>query len=408
MVRRGPPSAGACARRALCGFTLAEMLIAATLGALLLVGTASSAGMFGTQVQALKDEVDDSKERALSSIAQDIRYGWSAETPSTRELRIFDSAGRLTIYKVIQGEIQVTRPDGSTGTLVDNLVSASFASETATRYREDTPLSRGSTVWSASAPTGAVDKATLLEPGEKLALGFTLGSNATFGYSLATGVQEQLLTATLETLSLDIGSIFAKSGTLYVDLFRARSPDDARPVGSSLGQVSFNAKGFAKAKAYVWDTKKLKEMPIPKGKAWGWWKLNGDYELIVKPPTKSTKLDIAAFNAKVQPGYAYTLVLQVAGDAGIALRSYTIAQADGSGVATAPSSGAWSESALALTRSMEGISTVTQASAKSVVERVRISLTGKDNDIVSGYASLSSQNMIPESWLGSVTGEVAP
>ncbi|MHC4845906.1 MAG: hypothetical protein ACYTCU_07070, partial [Planctomycetota bacterium] len=311
-------------------------------------------------------------------------------------------------YQVTEGQIVVTRPDGSAGVLVDNLKAASFASETGTRYREDTPLSRGSTVWSANAPSGAPEQATLLEPGDKLALGFTAGSKAPFGYSLSTGIEEQLLNATLQTLTVEVGSVFAKSGTLYVDLYRARAPGDARPVGSSLGQVSFNTKGFPKAKAYVWDTKKLKEMPVPMGQAWGWWKLNDDYELIVKPPTGSTKLDIAAFGATVRPGYAYTLVLQVAGDAGLAFRTYELAQADDSGVAFAPSSGVWSESPLALTRSLEGVSTVTQASAKAVVERVKISLTGQDDKTVSGYASLSSQSMIRESWLGSAPGEVAP
>ena len=83
-ARRAPSGAVA---RGLRGFTLAEMLIASTLGAILLVGTAGSAGLFGQQVQALKQEVDDSKERALSSIAEEVRYAWAAETPSTRVLR---------------------------------------------------------------------------------------------------------------------------------------------------------------------------------------------------------------------------------------------------------------------------------------------------------------------------------
>jgi len=407
-ARRAPPANADGSRRAACGFTLAEVLIAAILGALLLVGTATGAGLFGRQVQVLKEEVDDSKERALSAISQDLRYGWSAETPSNRLLKIYDSSGRLTTYQVTNGEILVTRPNGSTGVLIDDLRTAGFTSESATRYREGAPLSRGSTVWSSVTPTGAVAQTTVLGPGDRLALGFTAGSKAPVGQSLVNGIEEQLLEATLETLSLDVGSIVATNGTLYVDLYRARSPGDARPVGSSIGQVSFNTKGFRKVNAYVWDSKKKKMMPMPKGESWGWWDLNGDYQLFVDAPTESANLNIAPFNAKIRPGFAYTLVLQVAGEVGLAFRTYNLMVADGSGVARVVSGGSWSEAPLALTSSLAGISTVTQATETQVVQRVRISLVGQDEKTVSGYASLSSQSMIDESWLGSVPGEVAP
>jgi hypothetical protein len=255
---------------------------------------------------------------------------------------------------------------------------------------------------------GSVKGSLLLEPGDKIALGFTARSLAPVGKSSVPGITEQLIDASLDTFQLEVGSITKAPGTLYADLFRARSPDDGRPTGASLGQVSFKTKGFKTVKAYVYNSKKKKKMPLPKGKAWGWWKGNKDYELIVSPPKKSTKLNIAPLKAKIQPGYSYTLVLQVAGGTGLSIGSSTIPDADGSGVARAVSGSGWSESALALNRSLEGVATVTQASAKTVVERVKITIQGTDKKKITGYASIASQAMIDESWLGAVAGEVAP
>lgn len=130
------------APRATAGFTLVEMLLAATLGAGLIVGTATSAGMFGRQVEVIREQLDDSKERALSAIGAELRYSWSAETPTNRWLDLYD-------------------PDGSTGVLIEGLRTANFNSDTITRYREGKPVSHGAAIFGANAPSGAVGFATM-------------------------------------------------------------------------------------------------------------------------------------------------------------------------------------------------------------------------------------------------------
>ncbi len=71
---------------------------------------------------------------------------------------------------------------------------------------------------------------------------------------------------------------------------------------------------------------------MPKGVAWGWWKKHANYVLVATPPATPVNLDVSAFNAKLTPGYAYTVTLSPSGS-GVAVASYATLSASKSAVA---------------------------------------------------------------------------
>jgi prepilin-type N-terminal cleavage/methylation domain-containing protein len=408
--RRLPPGAARCsAARWQRGFTLAEILLAATLGSLLLVATATTAGMFGSQLGYVKQEQDADLEEALTAIADDVRYAWWAEVPDSATLTLADPDGNTTSYYFRKDKLVVVRADGEQGYLLEGLQGGSFSAETIARYREGKPDTRGGTVWSASLPPAAVPAATVLELNDKLCLGLTPTSPAPLGKSLVAGITEQLVDATPTSLTLPIAAISPVLGVLQVELYRARAPNDGRPEGSSLGSATMNLSALPVATSYIWNTKTKKKVKVPKGASWGWWKKNKSYQLIVSAPTTAVSVDLGALKQKIEPGVSYTLQLQVTGllAGGIAIASAPAASANNSGVALqVGAAGTPAETALAVARSVSGNATITKALASTVVNRVQISLVGTDGVEVNGSVTLTGQGMADDAWLGVIPGEI--
>ncbi|HTE05619.1 MAG TPA: prepilin-type N-terminal cleavage/methylation domain-containing protein, partial [Planctomycetota bacterium] len=153
------------------GFTLVEVMVAATLGALLLTATASMAGMFGSQLKELDGTQDASLEETLTSLSDEVRYAWWAQVPDSASLTLSDPQGRATRYQFRAGNLLVVRPDGQQGFLLQGLQGGSFSAETVTRYREGSTRVRGGTFWSRTLPVGTTPGATVLEANGKLGIG---------------------------------------------------------------------------------------------------------------------------------------------------------------------------------------------------------------------------------------------
>ncbi len=396
-------------RRGVGAFTLPEILLAATMGALLLIATAGSVGMFGKQLTYIKAKTDTSLESTLTTLSDDIRYAWWADASNPRQLVLADPSGSQTTYGQVNTTLTVKRPDGASGVVLDDVKSVTFTPQTVTRYREATPVTRNGQFWGATAPGGAVVQAKVVEPGDALALGFTPGSpSPTAGTT--PGVQEQLLSSTLSTFSLTVASISTVApilGTVTVNLYRARSPNDARPEGASLGSVSVSMLSLPVTAAYAWNTKTKKKVNVPKGVAWGWWKSKANQTIVVTAPTVGVPIDLSALSALVRPGYAYTLVVGTT-ISGAAVAAYPIGSATQSGVAFQPSGGAYAGQALSVVRSLSGVMTSTRSTGTAVTNRVLIDIVRNDGSEISGSTMLIGQGMADDTWLGVIPGELGP
>lgn len=389
------------------GFTLTELLLAASLGALLLIATAMSAGMFGQQLTEAEAKTHNGLHAALSTVTDDLRYAWWADVPGPRMLTICDPSGNKTLYQFSTDRLVVTRPDGSTGTIIDNLKSASFSADTVTRFREAAPVSRAATFWSASAPVGVV-QAAVLDVGQSLALGFTPTSPAPVGGNPTPGVQEQMTDATPDTLSLPIGAVTPLTGgaKLTIALYRARAPNDARPEGAALASTVVNVNALPSLVTNVLNSKTGKVINVPKGAAWGWWKKQANAVLTVTPPAATLNIDVSSFKAKVTPGNCYTLTLTPSGS-GVALASYATASASKSGVALDTGAG-YTVQALAVARSLAGTVTLTRSTATATASRVLVTLVDLDGNQSSGSAAVIGQSLTEDAWLGVLPGETGP
>jgi prepilin-type N-terminal cleavage/methylation domain-containing protein len=390
------------------GFTLVELLIAAALGALLLLATAAGTGLFGAQLGQLEQDADDELHRALAGITDDVRYAWWAQVPSSRQLILADPDGDETIYEFSGDQLLVTRPGGEHGVLLDGLLSASFSAESVTRYREDDPQQRNGAFWSETAPVAGTPQATVLDAGQRLALGFTIDSGDALGLSQVPEVEGQLLQATLVSLSLPVASIapVAAGGTLQVSLYRARSPHDARPEGAALASTTVVLGALPVATSWVQNKTTRLRMAAPGGAAWGWWKVFGALELKVSAPAATVTLDVTSLSAQLQPGRALTLVLQPSGS-GVAVTSYVAASSVKSGVALDTGAG-YAAAALDVPRSLSGQVTQTRTAATPVVRRLLVTLVDADGNELTGSATVLGQGLADDAWLGVIPGETDP
>ncbi len=390
------------------GFTLVELLVAAALGALLLVATAAGTGVFGAQLGQLEQDANDELHAALAGITDDVRYAWWAQVPSTRQLILCDPDGDETVYQFSGDQLLVTRPDGEHGVLLSGLKSGSFSAESATRYREDDPLQRNGAFWSESAPVAGTAQATVLDAGQRLALGFTVDSGDPLGLGQVPEVEEQLLQTTLVTLSLPVASIapVSAAGTLQVSLYRARSPHDARPEGAALASTTVVLGALPSATAWVQNKVTRLRMSAPSGATWGWWTSFATLELKVAAPAATVALDVTGLSAELQPGRAMTLVLQPSGS-GVALASYAAASSVKSGVALDTGAG-YVAQALDVPRSLSGQVTLTRTAATPVVRRLLVTLVDEDGNELSGSATVLGQGLADDAWLGVVPGETDP
>lgn len=409
-----------------CGFTLVELMVAATLGALLLVATASSAGMFGRQMEYLTDEGDSQLDVALATIAEEARFAWWASSDNPRKLVLSDSTGAQTTYAFDNGVLSVTQPDGTKGTLATDLKTVSFTIESTSRLREAAPSTRASNLFTNAPPAGVLPEALVFEPGVDIALGFMVDSPAAGVFQKLPGVTEQVVHGTPSVINLLLAGVPPTLGTLTIDLHRARAPGDARPDGPSLGQVTVAAAALPLASVTITggdddggssgssSKGKKKGTDKGKGKKLGHFKTKGsggddddDDDSEVVPPTLSVPIDIAPLATQLLPGTAYTFVLRKTGIGALTLAGYPVASAQGSGLAVDDDSG-FAEQPWEASWSIDGLATATQTSKTDVASRVVISLTPNAGPVRSATSMLLGQSMAEDPWLGAVPGETAP
>src|SRR5262249_30577523 len=249
-----------------------------------------------------------SPEEAMSLMTDMARYGWTVDKPSASQLDVVDALGETTSFKLVDDALKITRPSGLTGDLLKGVASLSISPDYMRRLRDGTPTDANNTWWQVAGTSTAPLQ---LESGLPVGLGFVLHSAVADSYDKVAGVPEVTEFASLDkltislayvgsipsdpnpsvsggnpggkkviichvppgnpatppTLSVSVNALDAHlaHGDLLgecqppadsqpfpqvtVQLFEARAPDDARPVGSPLGSMTLTGQALPMANA---------------------------------------------------------------------------------------------------------------------------------------------------------------
>ncbi len=390
------------------GFTLIELMLAATLSAMLVLALAQTFSGFGRQLEVLREqEVDRQMDAAAAELAHQVRRAWVVSEPSEDELLVVDAYGNPTRYWLDGSNLRVRRPSGAEGTLIEDVKGFAIHAVTTQRLRPATDVDDHATWWESTAtPTTTLG----VEDGLPIALGFTLPSEAPVAMQSISGIDERAVGASLDRMLLSLafapavvevddgaqlahgdvlGSCTAPppprpdapplpdpwSSTLSVELHEARAPDDGRPYGAALGSVEFPVSALPGGR-WTWvplsslgpghtavchyppgqpsDMHTLgvptAELPahLAHGDVLGAC-LDGAASpstevLVFSVPAAEVPLDLAPLSRLVVPGRAYTLVLSVQGRGTALLGGSPARAAATSGVAAGNSGGSVFES----------------------------------------------------------------
>lgn len=408
------------------GFTLLELLLAATLSAVLMTAASAGLSMFSAATSIARAETDTRLDETATHMLGAVRDAWWADVPGANELVVSDPFGALTSFEFDDGALSVTRPSGATGVLLDGVAQVTFEAQGQQRFRDDAPVTVAGSWFTAGEPLGTPVELSL-EAGDGLALGFSMTHGAPDSVDTVDGVAEQRLSASMDQLTIAVSfldgdqHIFCHlhaspphnpthpgylGGKLFVDLHEARAPDDALPYGPSLGRLEVPAAALPPTPFVWWDTIKNKEANhVPNGTAWGWWGLHPEVELVLTPTTAFTTIDLSGFGQIVEPGRAYALVLTVEGWDNINVRVVPTLSADFSGVAVASGGGSFVPAALAVGRSLAGAQTCTQTAEQELTRTVAVTIVMDDGRQLKSSAAVSGQVAVPEPWHGVVPGE---
>ncbi len=504
-------------RRHRAGFTLPELLVVAALSALVVAGMAEGLHLFGREVEIVRAESDKGPEEAMALMTDMARYGWTVEQPAMEQLDVVDALGQRTSFAVEDGTLRVTRPSGVTGDLVPGVASLSIDTDVLHRLRDAEPQDAYRTWWAVDGESSAP---LALESGLPVALGFTMASAVPDDYDVVDGVAEHAEFAALDTLVLPL-SYVAKipadpnppiagsegSGgkkveichvppgnpdnahtinvsinaleahlehgdllgdcepapdtqsfpSVTIQLFEARAPDDARPVGPELGSMTLVGQALPSASAkwvltYVGSTTHYSHdhgaaecaattstgevaiCHVPPGhpanahsilvppSAVAAHLAHGDYfgscgahatsssvfTLDLNAPPIPYSFDISALGALILPGRAYALVLTMTGPGILFVGASALGSATNSGVAQASAGyGELQPVAASVPFELQGLQRITRTDEHAPVSRVSLALELDGGEKVLGSASVTSQASVPGEWLGAVPGEVA-
>ena len=220
--------ATACARNH--GFTLMELLVSVTLGAVLVISLAHLTTLFGSQFDRVTEDMDTEVEESLGAVSHAVRLGWLVEKVSDTELQVSDALGDLTTYKLVDGSLIAEKENGDVGVLMDGVASLAFDVGTVQRLREDDPLDTYGTYYEQNI-SGTPDPVIIAVEGEAyvkkanspyfndddvpgvymrndaVALAFTISDVAPPDLSQVEGTDEQLISATLDRIVLPVAHL---------------------------------------------------------------------------------------------------------------------------------------------------------------------------------------------------------
>ncbi len=440
LVREHAP---AVQSRGLRGFSLVEMLVALSIGALIVVSLTHAMQVFSANVEAVRAEPDTDLEEAVTLVTDEVRRAWYVEQPSANQIDIFDPYGNRTSYFKDGSQLKVRRPSGQVGVMLEDVQDVDFSVDTITRLRDDTPVDSYGTVWATTVPPGDPEP-LVVPPGDCIAIGFMAPLDAPAEMDVVANVEEELLEATLGQLQLKVAQLIdgtpTVGGDLAVMLFEARAPGEGQPFGDPLATMSIPLDTLPPA---VWSAIDLEPTLPPSGKK-GKKKVavchippgnpgnahtiyissnavnphlaHGDIlgdcaevlpEMHLEAPTLAVPIDLGSLGVKIQPGRAYSVVLAVQGDRSIVVNTIPNAAAERSGVAYQLShAGVFESKAISLPCTIQGTRSYTQTRSVPVITRVTLDADLVDGRTIAGSAIVTGQTAVRNPWLGAVPGEM--
>jgi type II secretory pathway pseudopilin PulG len=364
------------------GFTLVETLLAALLGALLLAAAASSAGQFSQAMAELQQGTADTYENVLARLGRDVRYAWWVDVPARNRLQVVGSDNLVTEYIVVGNSLLVTRPDGSSGSVVTGLASLTFAADDVQRLREGTSRAVDAAMASRSLPALAVPLATAISSSQAYAISFVTPSDA--GERGVAGVSEQYRAWRPSTLDLAMARVGAS--TLTFTLYPAFGPGRAEPRPGAAAIASWTQDLAGLPAAVVVAAPPL----VPRT----------PYAL----PASSTSFNVPVLPSNLEPGVAYTLVMTVSAGCTAVFTTATVGAHTEQMVRTA--AGAWQAVPVVAPFALRGSASCTSTRATPVASQVRIALQSEAGASYVGSAAVYGQVLADDPWLGVVPGEL--
>jgi prepilin-type N-terminal cleavage/methylation domain-containing protein len=364
------------------GFTLAEMLIAATLGALLLAAAASTAGTFTETMAQLHTDTSDNYEKVVARIDRDVRYSWWADVPDRHRLQVVDSDNLVTEYHLVGNSLLVTRPDGSSGSVITGLSGLNFEAETLQRLRSGSTTRVYATMDSQAATPLVLPTNYSLGSGTIVAISFMGPSDA--GARSVAGVNDQYLDWDPATFTMNLAR--SGAGTLTVRLYYAFGPGRAEPRPGSSAITSWTVNLATLPAAVV-----LASPPsVPR--------------TVYAVPGVPVNLSVPVLARALDPGVAYTLTLEVSAGSTLVIPYYpgTVQTEQMFKVGA----GGWAGVPGTMAFAVRGNATCTTTEASDMATQVRTTMLSSEGGTYVGSACVYSQVLADDPWLGVVPGEL--
>jgi len=365
------------------GFTLTEMLIAATLGALLLTAAASTAGSFSETVAQLQTDAVDSYENVVARMDRDVRYAWYVDVPSRDRLEVVGPDNLVTTYYLLGNSLLVTRPDGSTGSILTGLSDVTFEQDLMQRLRSDRDTwVNNVSMGRVTAPALAVPTMNALGNSTITALSFMAPSDA--GARMVSGVSDRYTEwrpLTLEMLLARTGS-----GTVTFTIYPAFGPGRAepRPGAAAIGSWTVALSGIPAGVVLAAPP----AVPRP----------------VYAVPAATVNIAIPNLGRNLETGVAYTLTMQASAGSQIITANYASASRTDEMYKT--SVGAWTALGSTIAFEVRANAGCTTTFESDVTTQVRTTLESQTGEEYVGSACVYSQVLAEDPWLGVVPGEL--
>jgi prepilin-type N-terminal cleavage/methylation domain-containing protein len=372
------------------GFSLVELMLALTLGAVLLTSVASMAGSMSRTIAQLQAESTDSYDKAMARMSRDVRYAWWVDVPTRNQLRIADSRNRVTEYYRVGNSLLVRLPTGEEGAVVTGLDMVNFQADMTQRLREAAVRGMSGRIHHVPTPATASGGLKML-PGNSVALAFIAHSDA--GEGDVPGVRENITQFLPTRFDLPIAKA-TLTGSFRVEIYPARAPGDARPLAGAAALTSFDVNFVVLPFATVLVAA---TNPLDPSTAF------------YAAPTSHLPIVIPGFAPTLRPGTAYSIVVTIlSGSMGV-MAGYVNAAGVNPAVQLRTSAAApWTTLAASVPFSIHGDYTLTASADTDVARGVQIDLLPSAGEQRSSTVVVHSQILADDPWLGVIPGETAP
>ncbi|MBM3984882.1 MAG: prepilin-type N-terminal cleavage/methylation domain-containing protein [Planctomycetes bacterium] len=365
-------------RRAQSGFTLAELLLASVLGAMLLSALAVSTFGFASALDHMEEEagINSDADPVLRRLTKEVREAFWVEHPEPKRLVLADANGALTEYFVQDGGLWVERPNGDTGVIYNGFEDFTIESTTMQRKREGASVSADGIFYAASAAGSAIP---LVSTGssQALALGFVAPAVPADIPGEAAG-EEQVLAVHVSAFDLPIAFVDATGNeTVTFELYEGWAPGKARPYANALEVVTLAGD----------------DLPVAQPNGSGGW----------LPPASLISISMSQ---ALEPGVGYTLLCKVAGTNSIVLKA--VASTAGMDEVSLLDSDSWSVQSAVVPFNVKGPWSKTSTEVRDVINMVTLTAYPQDRPLQQRSAAVLSQALTKDPWLGIVPGESAP